>query len=1281
MKTSFQFHGRVTQGEANDKTGVHGLCVEVWHQGSCENYLLGSDLTNGDGSYAVCTGSLLKKKKLKKDTCWKIYLVIKDCECRVIHDSRDQCQSFERPGQGRLDVHLAPDVLWWHRHCGSWICPQDPLVPKKVFQEIEEALEVISPRGLTHRVQLPTERDWSSKRVSECLKQITPLVYCFDNVLRDAWETLQGDLNAARRYRDTLETLCGARGCSCQGERPYEAFVNEAFSQPRECRPQKCCGQKKAGKSGENRKEACCPADSEALCPCQDSLIEFDKAAVLLMAALHLSCRHEATAKQYVLTLLEQFCRFQFLGALHRAAVNVLCERERSRDHFKNLTEVLIKRCEKGFCCCETCLDEKLAACLRDMICVWSSIECYHVKCIEPKRACPGESVVIGGCGFGEKPGQIEFRPQANTDALRSEPTAWCDQRIELVVPNRAGCGLTPMLPPNTVQVCGRFLEYRPTGCLEEEFEGTSPEILKFIVKDHVNNACLQPGEPLKIRWKVCAADSVKVEILNKATGQVIASQDPADARGCWDFTDTRFTSTTEVSVRITAHGKCKPPTVSDELCFVFQRTPELSVDGMEVTQAIQYYHADEHLTDPADRGPDNSLRLVTGKTAWVRVYLRSGQHPGFDGGMLRNVSGSLIVERRTGGVWNQVAAIAPQNGPVDARDTFVNYNAERGNINNSLNFVVPANLMTGLLRFRAEVASPFAHCPGNSASRRTTVDVNLTQTLNAAFITIGYNGPNNTNTGTLNLPAPTLAQCQAETSWAMTTFPVSGAPNVRIAGSFVTPTPLNDPRSCPGCCSPNWGPLLNTIAAMITADQAAFPAGNWVYYGIINGGIPVTVPGCNGVATGGLAGRPGTYAHEIGHLFGLPHARCGNVGGGNPNYPIYEPYDLPIDPAGTTNWTMASIGEYGLDINNGNIANPQNAEDFMSYCGPRWISIFTHNFLVNQPSLTPQVIATGSGEATNRMISDPDPGFSRNTQNLEPLIDLLGTVEQGEVKVESVARLETRYLANTGRPTEFTAELLNGDRVIASNPVHAFESEGGCCGGGKAGCHCQEGGNKHLPIYFRAMIDDVAPGDCLRIVDQKGEVHWHRDCPDTKPTLTSVTSKVDKESRKVVVSWRFQCDKKAKPQFWVRWSNDGGKTWRALTVGLTEKSIEIDPDNLPSGEILFQVMAHDGFSTVTGTAKPVNLETQAPQVTILYPVESSEVYAERQLHLFATASVLEGSEIADENFNWFLDDSPKPIANGRDVWVDNPGRGKHQLRLEVEHDGKTGKALSEFEI
>ncbi len=71
-----------------------------------------------------------------------------------------------------------------------------------------------------------------------------------------------------------------------------------------------------------------------------------------------------------------------------------------------------------------------------------------------------------------------------------------------------------------------------------------------------------------------------------------------------------------------------------------------LRVDGVEVTQAIQYYRASRHLTDPADRQPDNAVSLVAYKPAWIRVYVRSGLY----GGDVAGVTGTVEVQRRHAG-------------------------------------------------------------------------------------------------------------------------------------------------------------------------------------------------------------------------------------------------------------------------------------------------------------------------------------------------------------------------------------------------------------------------------------------------------------------------------------------------------------------------------------------------------------------------------------------------------------------------------------------------------
>ncbi|HSE37833.1 MAG TPA: hypothetical protein VLG74_11060, partial [Blastocatellia bacterium] len=1228
-RTSFTVTGRITRKDTN--AGVHGLRVEIWDDELSPDKHLGSGLTNRDGYFHI--RFCLPDSAECCDPCPRVYVKVRDRDCRVIYDGCADRHCCEPGTSKTINLALAPETLWWHlARPLSWQRISEPLIPKIVFQEVEEAVDLLAAAGTPSSV--------ADLSVAICA---TPAIEVFDRVLDDAWAALQGDLAAAARYRDILKALCAAQSNCCCEHAPFESEVENIVSD--------VCGEKRSPHDCKDLKpcEEPHPCDDGACgCSCDAPLVSEEKAIMLLMAALQVACNNTETAKRYLLALLDQLCRFEMLAGLHRASARAVLGDKKSLEHVRDLFEFLCSTCEPGehrrgcpvhrpLACCETCLDERLAKCLRQAVEAWCCIDCYCVSDVRPPRACPGDEIVIIGKGFGDESGTVVFRQSGGVNAGPSvEPKSWCDDRITVVVPQGAGCGLWLLLPPETIEVCGRFLELRRTGCIEKGFEGTSAEILRFGVKGHVDGECIQPGEPLRIRWKTCATDNVKIDIINAGTGTVIASLDPADPSGQWDFTATNFKSTVRLRVQITATGKCEPRTVTRQVTFVIQKRPSLSIQGLEVTQSIQYYRANQHLTDPADRGPDNTLRLVTNKTAWVRAYLRSGQDPGFDNGQLPGVEGTLTVERRVGGVWGIVANMASQNGPIAAEDAFASYDAERSNINTTLNFIVPAGIMTGLLRFSVNVASSFPHCPGNTASRSTQVDVNLTQTLNAAFITIGYNGPDNAGTGTLNLPAPTLAQCQAETSWAMTTYPVSGTPNVRAAGTFVTNTPLNDPRSCPGCCSPNWGLLLPQVAALVALDQAANPGTTWVYYGLINGGIPVNVPGCNGWgATGGLAGAPVTYAHEIGHQFGLPHARCGNAGAGNAAYPVYEPYDLPVDPPGTSNWTMASIGEYGLDINNGDIANPIDFEDFMSYCGPRWMSAFTYAYLTNIAGLTPVVIPTGSGAAA-RVITDEERNFERDETAIVPLIHILGSIDvDGKVEVVSVARLDTRYFRGFGRETGYIAQLLDAyGQIIAQDHLYSYPTEGCESGPGEeSGCsECKE----KQPILFKAMVNDVAPGSALRIV-KRGEVVWERKGADKPPAFAKVTAEVDKDGA-LKLTWGFDRETKEhteSAEVWVRWTNDDGRTWHALTVGQRGSSVTIEPAQLPSGYIRFQLLASDGFHTVTAVSEPVNLPAKPPAVTIQYPRASSRVYEERQIHLFGTASSYTGNAINPEKASW----------------------------------------------
>lgn len=1269
--SQFELKGRVILSDSQQ--GVHGLRVEVWDAEHASERPLGIALTNRDGSYHID----LPAGDVACCDCRKIYIAVRDRDCRLIYDGCSDRRCCDPGKPLTIDHAIEPQALWWHLSKPlTWDRIDEPLVPVRVLQEIEDALELLRSEGTSSEV--------ASLAHAVCA---TPAIEGFDRVLVEAWGALQGDLDAARRYRDILDALCGeAAGCcktaSSFAEQIDKLFAGACDKKPAlECQPPAPCAPcNDSGDCGEH-------------CACGAPFLSEEKVLLLLVAALHLACGDEVVAKRYVALLLEQFCRFATLGAVHAASLKALLGDAASKAHARDLLEMLCRQCgtadPKSACnprhppgCCVACLDDNLARCLREAIEQWCRIRCWSVCEVRPPRACPGEEILIVGCGFGHRTGGVAFRGKVGMSTQpKGQVKAWCDDRISVVVPQGAGCGLAIELPPMTIALCGRFLELRPTGCIEQGFEGTSTEILRFDIRGHGPGECpLQPGEPLRIRWNTCAADRVRVELIDLANNSVIAAQDPAALSGRWDFTATNFTRTVRMRVRITAFGRCEPPQVSRQIDLVFQKQPNLQVQGMEVTQAVQHYRADQHLTDPADRGPDNSLRLVTNKTAWVRTYLRSGQGPAFENGQLAGVNGTLRVERRVNGVWGIIGNLAPQNGPITAEDSFASYEAERGNVNTTLNFVVPANLMSGLLRFTVDARGPFAPCPGHVASHSTQIDVNLQQTLNAAFITIGYNGPNAARTGNIVLPAPTLATCQAETSWALTTYPVSAAANVRAAGTFVTNTPIDDPRSCPGCCSPNWGPLLTQIAALVALDQAANPGTPWVYYGIIASGIPVTVPGCSGGATGGVAGQPVTYAHEIGHQLGLPHARCGNAGNGNPGYPVYEPYDLPVDPPGTANWTMASVGEFGLDINDGAIADPVTFEDFMSYCGPRWISKFTYDFLTNINVLSPVVVPSGAGAAP-RVIEDLTPGFEPDALRIAPFIILMGTIgADGAIEVGSVARIDTRYLRGEGRQTGYVAQHLDTDgRVLAEDVLYSYASDGGCCGHvpPKKDCHCDDDTSDPKPAPFKAMLRDTAVGACLRIV-KRGEVVWERRGADKPPTISGARATLNKHGD-LDLAWRLGGESKKEVDVWVRWTNDEGKMWHALTVGQRGGSATIGVEQLPSGSVRFELLANDGFHTVRAMTDVAMLPAKPPAVSILYPSAGARVYGDRLIHLWGSASSFTGVPIHADAAEWFIDD--QPVGNGLDLWVENCGEGRHRVRLQVTEAGLTSASTSDIEV
>lgn len=692
-----------------------------------------------------------------------------------------------------------------------------------------------------------------------------------------------------------------------------------------------------------------------------------------------------------------------------------------------------------------------------------------------------------------------------------------------------------------------------------------------------------------------------------------------------------------------------------------------LIIRGLEVSQAIQHYRADQHLSDPADQGPDNSLRLVAQKPAWVRVYVESDAP-----GDIAGVTGTLQVDY---GALNARAGqagltLSPQAPGTVTAPFQPDYATTRSSLTMTLNFVVPAGRMYGPLVLKANVSD------GNEPVQSSiTVAATLAQTLRLRGIMIGYDGrdpasPDNR----LTIPAPGLAELQATAGWAMRVMPVRSTGVFQVASTLMRGAPLTGTASNGGCTA-DWLALNVDVAAAKAAD-GNLPG--FFYYGLLADDFPNSSNngGCasSGVSSG-FAGDGLTLAHEIGHMCGRRHAPCGAVGfSGDFQYPAYEPYDAPMS-------RRAGIGEYGLDVVNGRVPDPSSARDYMSYCGPKWISIYGHEALIDHEALNPEYLGVrrpwwrhwrnDNRRWWQQYQPRPSPYWidpqiiKEFPPPMQKVVTVIGVLHPDQaVEVHSVTRSEVVSTELLGDATELRVALLGARGAeLASAPAVAMAAHG-------QGCEC--GGNdadKSRPRLFQAFVPDAGPGTALVIL-RGDKPLWKRAAPKAKLSVSAVKVKAV-EGEAIQLSWSATV-----PAAWVRVSADEGRTWRSLATGLTERKALIAKAHIPAGKVLFEVVVHDGFNSLRSKPVPFDIPELPPVPAILHPLPGQALDEGETLCLWGSVAGQPGASDGRYTYAWKLDG--KEVGDELQVYTQAPKAGRHQGEFVVrDTDGKTVRSAS----
>lgn len=634
------------------------------------------------------------------------------------------------------------------------------------------------------------------------------------------------------------------------------------------------------------------------------------------------------------------------------------------------------------------------------------------------------------------------------------------------------------------------------------------------------------------------------------------------------------------------------------------QTRQDLSIIGMEFTQAIQHYHSWQHL-DPQNVQPDNSIRLVARKTTAIRVYIDYTQIPNTPA--IGSVSGSLEVMTSTGSTTFTL-------NPLNQSNPRPHSQIDRRQQNDTLNFVIPDGWCQGELQLRCQLFDP-ANPAVLSSPYQCNIKFEDLQPLRIFGVGINYTGQG------LNLPAPSQNDFINTMGFVESVFPIGEA---FITGFTTTGFSTDMVANISDGCGDGFNDLLDVLRDM-RGDS------NDIYYALLPLGINSgNVGGCGGDgASAGYINDGETAAEEIGHAYGLDHApcdnssRCGDPADQDDDYPRYGSY--PSD----------SIGEIGFDPNTGAVHNPAGTYDFMGYSAPAWVSPYTYKNLMSRFPTSSGTSASYSPKMLDTTAVSVEHPKSRRAEWIRKRMMTLFI----GLKINRDRTVERRhsfhypvyssYLAK--RCPGFNVEIIDKTgKVLICQPLRC----------GYPHCNCSKCARESCwPKIIRQPIPFPENASKIVVWDGKDKI-YEEDIPD--PLDVFVKAKYLPDLDEIEITWKTS-EKSEDREIWylVQWL-DRPDTWRGLIPRTQKRSLRISSSNFRfSKDFMIRVLATSGIATGVGECTVTKTGThETPNVTIqlVGQDQGGEVLLERLGIIKAVVTDEQGKSIPGAEIRWVND-------------------------------------------
>ena len=666
----------------------------------------------------------------------------------------------------------------------------------------------------------------------------------------------------------------------------------------------------------------------------------------------------------------------------------------------------------------------------------------------------------------------------------------------------------------------------------------------------------------------------------------------------------------------------------------------DFSIDGIEVTQAIQCYSNRDSGEISTGCSKDNDLPLVVGKQTVIRIGVYAGTC------FIPEAKGPVSVDLHV------ISSTGSETKSTSFKAVCALSKHRREYELGTANFYLQAP-QAGTLSVWAEVNKDKARKEPDYTNNRYpatgTVDVEFKkrESLSIGYYLVNYKPDKSPTHGQYKgspTPSPQWAASKSAYELAQAIYPTHSLNYYKL--------------------SKTWYPWINKLDVRDAAGTNALLqalTGEWILLSFspnppdkIFAWLPSQALDPTGWAgfseplskhaSFGVEKDTSVLAHEVGHSLGLDHAPCtGAVAPANtdPKWPYKTQQG---NPDGT-------IQEVGFDVAYQD-AVKSSFGDFMGYCTTNWISPYHWKKLYDElaPSTTKGQARTTAGAEpqsyalVSGLVSDDDTG------RLDPLMVLESHAEP------------------PAPPTggEYCLTFYDpGDSLLATycfdpsftNP----EWEGPASSAHFVYLLPYPEGATRLGLFHDEMLLDERAASPhapeLFLESPSGGETWY-----DIHTMAWTASDADGDDL----------------TFAVFYSHDGGGAWTPVAMDLTETSYRLDTTSLPGGEeVLIRVLASDGFHTTTVDSSSLSVPTKSPDVYITTPSDGDLLPPEQAAYLDGSAYDPEDGPLSDAALSWWSD---RDGLLGRGATVIVPGLtlspGWHTITLRAaDSDSQIGLA------